>query len=282
MTTSSTRTRFALVVLGGVLIAGVAAPWLSPYDPAQQLDIVTLKNSPPSIAHPFGTDPFARDLWSRALHGARASLLIGLVGAATSALLAVAFGVGAAAMSPRIGESVMGFVDSLRAIPRKIILLAVLLLLPQPSLLTLALVLGATSWTAMSRVIFAEVRALQAREFVTSARALGVSPLRIFSVHVAPHLGGTLAAASAVLVADLLAVEAGLSFIGLGVRPPTASWGTILQDGVPYLASAWWTAAVPCVLLVTTVLCISRLADALSHHSDPYRAGTSVLSQTRR
>lgn len=200
-------------------------------------------------------------------------MLVGLVGAATALMLALLFAMSAAAMTPRLGESVMSFVDAIRAIPRKIILLAILLLLPRPSLITISLVLGATSWTAMSRVIFTEARALRAREFVLSARALGASPLQVLTWHVAPHLGETLAAASAVLVADLLALEAGLSFLGLGVRPPIASWGTMLQEGVPYLASAWWTATVPCVLLVTTVLCISRIATEIDNISAPFVVG---------
>ena len=272
----SLRTRLAMIVVGSLVLACIAAPWLTPYDPALQLDIVALKNAPPSIAHPFGTDPYARDLWSRTLFGARASLLIGFVGAATAAACAVACGVCAAWISPVAGDAIMGAIDAVRAIPRKIILLALLLFLPQPSLLTLAIVLGATSWTAMSRVIHAEVRGLRARDFVSSARALGVPPVRILVRHVLPHLGGTLAASSAILVADLLAVEAGLSFIGLGVRPPTASWGTMLQDGVPYLASAWWTAIIPCAMLVLTVLCISHLAEVMREQSDPHAASRRI------
>jgi peptide/nickel transport system permease protein len=111
--------------------------------------------------------------------------------------------------------------------------------------------------------VFVQVRVMRAREFVVSARALGASPVRVLAHHVAPHVAGSLFAASAVLVADLLAVEASLSFLGLGVRPPAASWGSILQDGVPYLTSAWWVAAVPCLLLVATVLSVAHLADAL-------------------
>lgn len=260
----SAGTLMAIGVLTLIAVGGAAAPWLAPHDPAAQLDLVGLKHAPPGSAHLLGTDSFSRDLLSRALYGARTSLSIGVLGAALSAALATAWGLVAGWLPEGAGDGMMGLVDALRAIPRKVVLLAILLLVPQPSAVTLALLLGATSWTTMSRVVFVQVRVLRAREFVTSARALGASPAWILARHVAPHLAGTVAAASAVLVADMLAVEAGLSFLGLGVRPPAASWGSILQDGVPYLASAWWVAATPCVLLAATVLSVARVADAIT------------------
>jgi peptide/nickel transport system permease protein len=256
-------TRAALALLAMVLASAVLAHWLAPYDPAAQLDIVALKNAPPGVAHPLGTDPFSRDVLSRLLFGARTSLLVGLLGALAAGIFATWWGLCAGWTHDRVGDAMMSVVDALRAMPRKIVLLATLLFVPHPSTVVLALLLGATSWPAMSRVVFVQTRALRARDFVASARALGAHPLRVMSRHALPHLVGTLAATSAVLVADLLAVEAGLSFLGLGVRPPEASWGSMLQDGVPYLSSAWWVVAAPCVLLVATVLCVARVADAL-------------------
>lgn len=267
---SSARARFstpvsswiAALLLVLLLLAAIAAPWIAPFDPAAQLGLAVLKNAAPSLAHPFGTDSYSRDLLSRALHGARASLLIALVGTAVAGALALLCGVLAGGMGERTGDAVMSLIDAVRAIPRKIILLAILLFVPQPTLLTLALLLGATSWTALCRVVYVQVRELNTRDFVTSAFALGVPARRVLARHVVPHLAGTFAASSAVLLADMLAVEAGLSFLGLGVRPPQASWGSMLQDGIPYLGSAWWIAAVPSVLLVVTVLSLSQLADA--------------------
>lgn len=266
-----TGSAVAGAVLLLVAVAGAAAPWLAPHDPAAQLDLLRLKNAPPSGAHFFGTDPFSRDLLSRALYGARTSLSIGLLGAIVSTLIATAWGTIAGSLPERLGDAVMGVVDTFRAVPRKIVLLAILLFFPQPSTLTLAILLGVINWTTLSRVVFVQVRVVRAREFVVSARALGASSTRVLVRHVAPHLAGSLLAASAVLVADLLAVEASLSFLGLGVRPPAASWGSILQDGVPYLTTAWWVAAVPCVLLVATVLSVAHLADAADHRGDTAR-----------
>lgn len=258
--------KVAAIVLATIVIAGVCAPWLAPHDPLAQLDIIALKNRAPTFAFPLGTDPYSRDVLSRALFGARTSLLIGIVGAGVAVLLALAWGTCAGIANARAGDRLMRLVDALRALPRKIVLLAIMLVVPRASVLLLALLLGVTSWTALSHVIFVQVRAMRGRDFVTAAHALGASRRRVMFRHVAPQLVGTLTAASALLVADMLAVEAGLSFLGLGVRPPTASWGAMLQDGVPYLGSAWWIAATPCALLVVTVLCIARLADSL--HAD--------------
>ena len=252
----------AASVLLVVVVGGLLAPWLAPHAPEAQLDLVALKNAPPSLAHPLGTDSFSRDLLSRALYGARTSLSIGLLGALIATIIATAWGTLAGSLPERLGDSVMGLVDAVRAIPRKLVLLAILLFFPQPTTLTLALLMGAISWTTLSRLVFVQVRVIRAREFVASARALGASSTRVLTRHVAPHLAGSLLAASAMLVADLLAVEAGLSFLGLGVRPPAASWGSILQDGVPYLTTAWWVAATPCLLLVATVLSVAHLADS--------------------
>ena len=268
---SSRRWRFrapymvslSTVVLIAVAVGGMAAPWLAPHDPAAQLDLVRLKNASPSFAHLLGTDPFSRDVLSRALYGARTSLAVGLLGALLAAAIATVWGTAAGLCRDTVGRRLMSVVDVIRAIPHKVIVLAVMLLVRHPTALVLALLLGSTSWTNMSRVIFVQVRSLRSREFVTSARALGASPVRVMTRHVAPHLSGTLGASSAMLVADMLAAEAGLSFLGLGVRPPQSSWGTMLQDGVPYLASAWWVAATPCVLLVVTVLSIARMADTM-------------------
>lgn len=257
-------TRLAAGTLALIALGALAAPWLAPHDPAVPHDLLRLRNAPPGAGHWLGTDPLARDLLSRALFGARSSLLVGTLATAVATLLGTLCGALAAALAPRAADAVMAGVDAVRAVPRALLLLALLALVPRPSLLTLALALGATSWTALGRLVFAQVRQLRAREFVAAARALGASPARLLARHVAPHLAAPVGAAAALLLADLLALEATLSFLGLGVRPPRPSWGAMVQDGLPYLSSAWWVAALPCALLVTTVLCVARLADRLA------------------
>ncbi len=273
LTGSRLSTWVPTLVLVAVVLGAVAAPWLAPFDPSAQLNLVALKNAPPSVAHWLGTDSFSRDVFSRSLFGARTSLQVGLVGALIAVIVATAWGAIAGLCRDVVGTRLMSAVDVVRAIPHKVIVLAVMLLVQHPTALVLAVLLGATSWTNISRVIFVQVRALRSREFVTAARAIGASPVRVMWRHVTPHLSGTVGASSAMLVADMLAAEAGLSFLGLGVRPPVASWGTMLQDGVPYLASAWWVAATPCVLLVVTVLSIARVADTLQADRSDGRRG---------
>jgi peptide/nickel transport system permease protein len=258
------RLPLSTVPLALIVVSVLTAPWIAPYDPTQQLDIVALKNAPPSVAHLLGTDPYSRDMLSRLLHGGRVSLAVSGLATVVAALLATLWGGIAASSGPVVGGVLMDVADALRAIPRKLLLLAIMLVVPNPSVPMLALLLGAGSWTALAQVVYTEARAVRAREFVRAAEALGVPPGRLLVHHVAPHLTRVIGAASATLLADLLAVEAGVSFLGLGVRPPTPSWGTMLQDGVAYLGSAWWVALAPALLLVLTVLGVARLADRLT------------------
>lgn len=253
-----------VVVLSLIVSASVAAPLVAPYDPVTQFDIIALKNAPPSATHLLGTDPFARDLLSRALHGGRVSLLIAAVSTLVATFIALAWGIVAGMARPAVGNGMMGLADCARAVPRKLLLLGMMLLVPRQSTFVLALLLGAGSWTSLAQVVYTETRVVRGRDFIGAASALGVTTWRTWTRHIAPHLAPVIGAASATLLADMLAVEAGLSFLGLGVRSPTPSWGAMLQDGVQYLGSAWWVAAVPCVLLVLTVVGVARLADGLT------------------
>ncbi len=271
---TSGLTLAACAIFAMVVLASALAPWLAPHDPAAQLDVVLLKNAAPSWSHPLGTDPFSRDLLSRALFGARTSLIIGLVGAGIAAAIALLWGLAAGFGRRPVGDRMMSAVDALRAVPRKVVLLGAVMVVPQASSLLLAVLLGVTSWMALSQVICVQVRSLRTRDFILAAQAIGASPMRVMLQHLGPQMIGSVTAASALLLADMLALEAGLSFLGLGVRAPQASWGTMLQDGIPYLASAWWIAATPCVLLVLTVLSVARLADAL-HASSAAKAPTA-------
>jgi ABC-type dipeptide/oligopeptide/nickel transport system permease subunit len=248
-------------ILLALVVAAVAAPWLAPADPARQLDIRLLRNAPPSFAHPFGTDLYSRDLLSRALYGARTSLLVGGVATALALLLACTWAVAATVLPPLWRSAVMVVNDSLRALPRKLVLLALLLLVPHPTVLTLAVLLGATSWMGLTPVLQAELARAMAEPYVDAARATGVSPWRVGWRHVVPALRGPLASVGAIVLADLITLEAVLAFLGIGVRAPTASWGGMLQDALPYLESAWWTALVPVVLVATCVGAIASLTD---------------------
>ncbi len=257
----------ATVVLLLIVVAAAFAPWLAPYDPAVQLDIVQLKNAAPSLAHWLGTDPYSRDVFSRAVFGARTSLTVAALATLLATVVGCAWGACAASVSERAGDALMSIVDVVRSLPRVLVFLGVVVLLGPLKAVTLAVVLGATAWTGTSRLVYVLVRDISARPFVEAARSIGASRWRLMRQHVMPQLLNPIAASGALLLADILAVEAGLSFIGLGVRPPGASWGSMLQDGLPYLRSAWWLTAVPSSLLIATVLSAAGIADRLERRT---------------
>ncbi len=256
--------RVPVLILAGIAGAALLAPWLAPFDPAAQLEIVQLRNQAPSWTHPLGTDAYSRDLLSRVLFGARTSLLVAGLSAAVALSIGIVWGAVAAAFQGRVGQMLMSVADVLRSIPRILLFLGAIVVAGRLDATGLAIALGVASWPATSRIVHVVMQGLLAQPFTEAARALGVPPVRLVIRHVTPHLAGPLGALGALLVADMLALEAGFSFLGLGVRAPVPSWGNMLQDALPYVRSAWWVAAVPCALLVTTVVAVARIADGLA------------------
>ena len=269
------RVTIALMLLSAMAAAAILAPWIAPYDPVAQLDIVALKNMAPSLDHLLGTDAYSRDLLSRALFGARTSLLIGIFATALATVMAVIWGGLAASLGQTRGVFMMSLVDVQRSIPRILLLLAAVVLFDTLSVVGVSLLLGVTAWAGMSRLVYTLVREQGAYAYVEAARALGASRWRLLVRHIAPCVRAPLSAAGVLLFADLLAMESALSFLGIGVRAPAASWGSMVHDAVPYLRSAWWLTAVPCLLLVSTVVSAARLADALSDPLTSRRARSS-------
>jgi peptide/nickel transport system permease protein len=259
----------ALALLAVLGVLALLAPLVAPYDPYAQPDIVGLQNRPPSLAHPLGTDPFSRDVLSRVLYGARVSLSVGLLAALLSTTLGAAYGAVAGWLGGAAETVLMRLVDACLGIPRVLLLLAVVALWGRVSTLTLILLIAGTGWFGTSRLARSEVRALRGRDFVQAARALGVPARRVLGRHVVPHLVPPMLVAATLAVGNVIALEAGLSYLGLGVQPPTASWGSIMQDGSDYLTTAWWTAAAPGVLVVLTVLAVNVLGDGLRDALDP-------------
>ncbi|GJG88169.1 peptide ABC transporter permease [Gemmatimonadetes bacterium T265] len=259
------RLPWTVWLAGGTLAAFAAvallAPRLAPYDPARQFDLVALQNRAPSAAHPFGTDPFARDVLSRTLYAARTSLGVAALAAAVATALGVLVGGVAGALGGRTERLLMRTVDAVLGVPRVLLLLAVVALWAQIASPVLAVVLGLTAWPGTSRLVRARVAAVRRAEWVEAARALGASPARVLFRHLPPHVVGTVGVAATLLFGELLALEAGLSFLGLGVRPPDASWGSMVQDGAGYVADAPWTVAAPTACVVLCVLAASVLGD---------------------
>ena len=255
--------RVAVTVLAVIVLLGALAPFIAPYDPAAQPDIVALKDLPPSLAHPFGTDPYSRDVLSRVLYGARLSLAIGILATVVSLTVGVAYGSVAGYLGGLVDAVMMRVLDAFLSIPRLLLLLGVLVAWPHLSIGALVLFLGLTGWFGLSRIVRGQVLALKHAEFVTAAQALGASRRRILARHLLPNLVSPIAVAATIGVAHVIVLEAGLSYIGIGVPQPLASWGNIIQDGSDQVAQLWWLSLFPGLFMVLTVMMLNILGEAL-------------------
>ena len=255
--------RVAAILLSLIILVGVLAPLIAPYDPAAQPDIVAMKDLRPSLAHPFGTDPYSRDVLSRVLYGARLSLTIGILATFVSLTVGVAYGAIAGYLGGMVDAVMMRVLDALLSIPRLLLLLGVLVAWPHLSIGALILFLGLTGWFGLSRLVRGQVLALKHAEFVTAAQALGASRRRILWRHLLPNLVSPIAVAATLGVAHVIVLEAGLSFLGIGVPQPLASWGNIIQDGVDQIATLWWMSLFPGLFMVLTVVTLNILGEAL-------------------
>ena len=206
---------------------------------------------------------------SRVLYAARTSLGVAALGALVATAVGGLWGAAAGVAGGTVDRLLMRLVDVALGVPRVLLLLAVVALWGNVPPATLALALGLTAWPATSRLVRTRVAQVRAEEFVAAARALGASPLRVLARHVPPHVMGTVTVAGTLLFAELLALEAGLSFLGLGVTSPDASWGSMVQDGTPDLLGAWWTAAFPTLCIIASVLSATTLGDAIADRARP-------------
>jgi ABC-type dipeptide/oligopeptide/nickel transport system permease subunit len=267
--THDRRAIAAAAVLALLCLVALCAPLITPYDPARQLDIIGLKDQPPSWAHWFGTDPFGRDVLSRVLFGGRVSLGIAVLAAFAATTVGVAYGALAGAADGATDDIMMRLVDVCLALPRILVLLAVIALWGHVSVFTLVLLLGLTGWFTLSRMVRAEMRSIRQREYVTAARALGASRREVTLRHVLPNLASTVITWATLDVGQVILLEAGLSFLGLGVQPPTPSWGNIMQDGADRLATLWWMSCFPGLMILITVGAVTLLGDRLREALDP-------------
>lgn len=260
---------FAGAVLAIMLLAALLAPLLAPYDPAAQPDIVALRSQPPSLAHWFGTDPYSRDVLSRVLHGGRVSLSVAVLAIAIAMTVGTAYGAVAGLAGGRTDAIMMRVIDGFLSIPRVLLLVAVLALwrgIPLPALVAL---LGFTGWFGVSRLVRAQVRALRERDFVVSARALGAGTSRLLVRHILPNVLSPVLVAATLGVGNVIILEAGLSYLGLGVQVPQPSWGNIIQDGMDQVSALWWVSVFPGLAIVVTVMAVNRLGDGLRDALDP-------------
>ena len=260
------------LILISFLILALLSPLLAPFGPQETNLLARLK--PPvwldagDSAHLLGTDQLGRDVLSRLIYGSRVALAVGFSGVVLSALIGVVLGLLAGFYGGFIDSLIMRVVDTLIAIPNVILYLAVLGVF-SPSLVILVLVIGFINWTTFARVVRGEVLAVAKREFVEAARASGQHSLIIAFKHVLPNVLAPVIVIGTLNVATIIVLEASLSFLGLGVQPPTVTWGQMLADGRDYVATAWWIATFPGLFITLLGLSLIFLGDWFRDHLDP-------------
>lgn len=264
------RGRAAALVLGAILLAALVGPWMLP-DPAAQPDILR-GAAPPGPGHPFGTDQLSRDVLARVVSGARVSLAVAGLAVLVSVTIGAAVGLVAGYAGGATDTVLMRLVDAALAVPRLFILLLLLAVWERIPLAALILILGTTGWFGVSRLVRGEVLRLRHEAFVLGVEALGAGAPRVVLRHLLPNTTGPLLVAATLGVGDVILLEAGLSFLGLGIQPPTPSWGGMILDAKSVLVTAPWTSIFPGLAIVVTVLAVNVLGDALSDALDP-RAG---------
>ena len=254
----------ALLVL---LMAGITllAPVLSPFDPNEQtLDARLL---PPAWAggdwtHPLGTDHLGRDILSRIMYGGRISLLIGVAAVLVSGTIGITIGLICGFYGGRIDSLVMRAADVQLAFPQILLVILVLVILGR-SLAAIIVVLAIADWVIYARLVRGRLLVERQREYVEAARALGAGGARIMFKHLLPNLGSLIIVIATLQLALMILLESSLSYLGIGVQPPTSSWGRMLNDGQPYMAVAWWVSTLPGLAIVFTVLGVNFLGDGL-------------------
>ena len=259
------------MLVGGAIVATVAvlavlAPWIAPFDP----NLINVKwiLLPPSHEHWCGTDTLGRDVLSRMLYGARVSLAVGFVAVGIAIAIGVMLGALAGYAGGRADAIIMRATDMVLCFPTFFLILAVIAFL-EPSIWNIMIVIGLTSWMGVARLVRAELLSLRGREFVLAAESLGVPALRLVWRYLLPNAMGPILVSAVLGIAGAVLIESGLSFLGLGVQPPDASWGNILTEGKDTIQIAWWLSFYPGLAILITVLGYNLLGEGLRDALDP-------------
>ncbi|MBW2558606.1 MAG: ABC transporter permease [Deltaproteobacteria bacterium] len=263
--------RNKMAMAGGIVvillfIVSLLASWISPYDPNEINLHEVLSN--PSFAHLFGTDQLGRDVFSRMIWGAGISLKVGFVATGVAICIGVILGAIAGYYGRWVDTVIMRFVDIMLCFPAFFLILAVIAIL-EPSIWNIMIVIGLTSWMGITRLVRADFISLKERDFVQAARAIGASDLRIIFRHILPNAMASVLVAATLGVAGAILTESALSFLGIGVQPPTPSWGNILTAGKNNIDIAWWLSLYPGLAILITVLGYNLLGEGIRDSLDP-------------
>ncbi len=257
-----------LVILIPMLLCALLAPLISPHNPLE----TNLKDvlAAPSLSHPFGTDVLGRDVLARVIYGSRVSLLVGFVSVGIATLIGLILGALSGFYGGIIDEIIMRFVDLMMCFPTFFLILAVIAFL-EPSIWNIMAVIGLTSWMGISRLVRAEFLSLKSKEFVLAARAQGLSSVKIIFSHVLPNALAPVYVVATLGIGGAILTESALSFLGIGVQPPTPSWGNILIQAKDNIEIAWWLSLYPGIAIFLTVMGYILLGEGLSDILDPRR-----------
>ncbi len=257
---------FGLVVIVVLVLMALTADLISPYNPDQPQAAGSL--AVPSLGHPFGTDHLSRDVLSRVIHGSRISIQAGVISVGLSLVLGILIGLVAGHYGGLVDDLLMRLVDALYSFPMMVLALAIAACLG-PGLGNAMVAIAIVFTPAFARLVRGQALSVREREFVTAARVLGAGSLRIMLRHILPNVTAPVVVQASLMVAQAIIVEAGLSFLGLGVQPPTASWGSMLKVGYQYMEAAPWTSFAPGVAIFLTVLAFNMFGDGLRRAMDP-------------
>ena len=254
------------VVVGILVAIAVLAPALAPWDP-NKTDMKRILEGP-SATHWLGTDQIGRDVLSRLLYGSRISLAVGFVSVGIAVLIGILLGAAAGYNGGIVDAFIMRLVDLMLVFPRFFLLLAVLAFL-KPSIWTIMAVIGLTGWMGVTRLVRAEFLALREREFVIWSESIGAGALRVIFKHIMPNALAPVLVAMTLGIPAAILTESGLSFLGLGVQPPYATWGNILNDGKDLITYAWWLTLYPGLAILVTVLSYNLMGEGIRDALDP-------------
>ena len=264
MTSTTPRTmRLAVAVLATLVVVAVVGPWIAPRGATESGALAAERLVPPSAAHPLGTDAASRDVLARMVAGTSVSVGIAGIALAVVVLVGAACG-GTAALGPRwLDRWLMRIVDAVLALPRILVVLGLVAFTGRLGPVGLGVLLGLTGWAPMARLVRGRLRELDDADFVVAARAVGATPVAIFWRHLLPATGPAVLAAATVTVATTVPLEAALTYLNVGLAPPTPSWGAILQEAADRPLDAWWLLLFPSAAIAATVMSVQVIGERL-------------------